>query len=197
MTVYYLNSDEVTEAQLELWEKQMSDEKRLSVSAMKNEKKRKLRIMADSLCRNAIGQICGASDVELAYDKLGKPFAKGLPVHFSVSHSGNYAVCAVSDSEIGIDIEKIRPINHRTAERFATEGEKKYISTKPDAFFEIWTLKEAYFKCIGTGLGADIKNVSFKVENGSVTCSEEGFDLLFHEIDSGYICSICKKRLVR
>ena len=126
------------------------------------------------------------------YEK-GKPYVKGLPVCFSISHSGDYAVCVVSDEEIGIDIEKIRPINKRVADKFATEKEKEYILSSSNGFFEIWTLKEAYFKCIGTGLGKDIKEVSFDISDNNIAFSKSGYEFTFCDINKNYICSICKK----
>ena len=49
------------------------------------------------------------------------------------------------------------------------------------------------FLTFGTGLGADIKNVFFDIDNNGIKCSEEGYDCLFHEIAEGYICSTCEK----
>lgn len=195
MKIYHYNIADADKERLNRWFEQMSREKKQSVSQMKVESKKNLRIAADALCRNAISDFCGISPAEIVfeYSANGKPYAKGLPVHFSVSHSGDIAVCAVSDSEIGIDIEKIRLVNHKASERFATENEQEYIRNNENGFFEIWTLKEAYFKCIGTGLGADIKKVSFDINGRDITCSESGFELSFIETDKNYICSICKK----
>lgn len=195
MKVYYFNISNASPEQLKLWYEQMSDERKQTVNRMKVEHKRSLRIAADALCRKAISEFCGISPDEIVfgYTEKGKPYAKGLPVYFSISHSGDIAVCAVSDCEIGIDIEKIRSINPRISDKFATEEENEYICTSENGFFEIWTLKEAYFKCIGTGLGKNIKNVSFKILENKIHCSKSGYEFSFYEISKDYICSICKK----
>lgn len=195
MELHFINITDIQSAQFDEWFEQMSEKRRHEVSRTASEKKRKLRIAADALCRRVIAEYCSVSPdaIVFEYGEKGKPYAKGLPVHFSISHSGNYAVCAVADSEIGADIEKIRAITPRAADRFATEAEKEYISASQNGFFEIWTLKEAYFKCIGTGLGSDIKSVSFEVCENRIICSEKGFELSFHEIDKNYICSVCIK----
>lgn len=195
MKIYQFNIKDADSEQLELWSEQMSDERRQAVNRMKVEHKKNLRIAADALCRKAVSDFCGISpaDIVFEYSEKGKPFVKGLPVYFSISHSGDFAVCAVSDCEIGIDIEKIRPVSLRVSDKFATEEENEYIRTSQNGFFEIWTLKEAYFKCIGTGLGKDIKNVSFEVSVNCIKCSESGYEFSFHEIDKEYICSVCKK----
>lgn len=195
MKIYSINVNSINEEQLCIWYEQMSSERKASVAKMQNAKKRKLRICADALCRKAISEFCGvpAEEIRFELSPAGKPYAKNLPVHFSISHSGDIAVCAVSKNEIGVDIEKIRTVNPRTYERFCTKSEAEYISTSENGFFEVWTLKEAYFKCIGTGLGADIKNVSFSVSEREIICSQAGFELCFADIEKDYICSVCKK----
>ena len=195
MKIYHFDIKNADKAMLDEWFEQMSAERKQAVSQMKVRHKRDLRIAADALCRKAISDFCNISpaDIEFEYNGNGKPFAKNLPVYFSISHSGDLAVCAVSDCEIGIDIEKIRDINLRVSDRFATDREKEYIRNYENGFFEIWTLKEAYFKCIGTGLGSDIKDVSFEINGKDISCSEDGYKFSFFEIDKNYICSICKK----
>lgn len=195
--IHRINLNDVAAEQLNEWFEQMSDEKKRSVSATKIKHKCNLRIVADGICRLAIAEFCAVSpaEIELGYNEHGKPFAKNLPVHFSISHSDDIAVCAVSDKEIGIDIEKIRDVNPRSAERFASEKEQEYIRKCEKGFFEIWTLKEAYFKCIGTGLGADIKNVTFDISEEGVACSESGYKLSFIQIETDYVCSVCEKMI--
>lgn len=195
MKIYHFDIKNADEAMLDEWFEQMSAERKQAVSQMKVRHKKNLRIAADALCRKAISDYCGIEQSKIIFEhtKAGKPFVKDLPVHFNVSHSGDMVVCAVSDCEIGIDIEKIRKVNPRSADKFATESEKEYISENENGFFEIWTLKEAYFKCIGTGLGSDIKTVSFDICENRIKCSADGFELSFVETDADYICSVCKK----
>ena len=195
MKIYSININDVSDGELRNQFEQMSDERKESVLRMQNAKKQKLRICADALCRKAISGFCGVNQAEIRFacSPSGKPYAENLPVCFSISHSGDVAVCAVSSHEIGIDIEKIRKVHPRTYEKFCTEDEADYIRSDENGFFRIWTLKEAYFKCIGTGLGADIKSVSFTIDGNKITCSEKGFELSFADAENGYICSICKK----
>lgn len=197
MKIYSINVNDLSDEDLRLGFEQMSDERKESVMRMQNKKKRNLRICADALCRKAISEFCGvnADEILIALSPFGKPYIKNLPVYFSISHSGDFAVCAVSNEEIGIDIEQIRQVHPRIHEKFCTESEAEYIRTTENGIFKIWTLKEAYFKCIGTGLGADIKSVSFSVAGDKITCSKNGFELSFAHIEKGYICSVCKKAI--
>lgn len=90
----------------------------------------------------------------------GKPYFINSPhVHFSLSHSGTMAMCAVSTQNVGADIQNIRTFKDEICKRFFTPTECDYIcessssEEKTDRFFEIWTLKEAYSKMTGGGIG--------------------------------------------
>ena len=162
------NIAELSDEQLGVWFNEMSDERKAETERIAVKEKRAAKIAADHLCRECIGNFCKADPKSIVFfkGKHGKPYAENLPVFFSISHSGNFAVCAVSELE--------------------------YI-TEERRLFEIWTLKEAYFKCIGTGLGADIKSVSFEICGNKIKCSQAGFSCSFYEVPEGYICSVCEK----
>lgn len=173
----------------------MDEKKRAETVTLPSDIKKKQKIAADMLCRQMIAKECGISPESIVFDKnqTGKPYVVNANVFFSISHSGNLVVCGVSENEIGIDIERTRDIRIKIAEKFANEAEVAYIGDDINRFFEIWTLKEAFFKCKGTGLGSDIKSVSFDVDNGNITCSENGYKLFFEKISNGYFCSVCIK----
>lgn len=194
MKIYFCNILKIPDSDLYCWYNDMSCERKEAVKKLLVPHKQKLKIAADHICRKAVSEFCGISpdQIKFSFGEYGKPYAVGLDVHFSISHSGDYAVCAVSDKEIGIDIEKIRKINPKTFERFASEKEIGYISSHQNGLFEIWTLKEAYFKCVGTGIGTDIKNVSFDITENGILCSEKGFVCRFVSVDGNYICAICE-----
>lgn len=86
-------------------------------------------------------------------DTNGKPhlYDGEEEIRFSLSHSGDYAVCAISDIPIGVDIEKIEDYKPEIASRFFNKSELKYIKDA-DTFYRIWTLKESYIKTVGLGL---------------------------------------------
>jgi 4'-phosphopantetheinyl transferase len=113
--------------------------------------------------------------LEFKYNSYGKPFL----VHydsllFSISHTDEMALCAVSDGgELGVDIEKKRPINCvEMAERFFSKLECKLftnlmLNQQQDGFFSCWTRKEAYIKAKGLGL-------SLPLDKFSVTLNPDG-----------------------
>jgi 4'-phosphopantetheinyl transferase len=81
-------------------------------------------------------------------------------VSFSISHSDGLATVAVaSDRLVGVDIERIRPIQEtlELAHRLLSRREYEHLlsvteSARSDAFLRLWTRKEAYVKAVGVGL---------------------------------------------
>lgn len=94
----------------------------------------------------------------------GKPFletpAHGRALRFSLSHSGEIALVAVSfGREVGVDVERVRPLDDFEGfiARYLSPLEREALARIPSgdrlrAFFETWTLKEAYLKACGDGL---------------------------------------------
>lgn len=94
-------------------------------------------------------------------NEYGKPYLENNGVYFNISNSDSVVVAAVSDKEIGIDIQKIK-YNEAIVNRTFTESEKQYLnksSDKKKAFTLIWTMKESYVKKLGIGVGYGLKNV--------------------------------------
>lgn len=193
MKIAFISSAEISDELLAEWLLEADESKRREISLMRQADKRRLRIAADHLCRTSAAEALGLSPAEVKFGKNehGKPITDGM--EFNLSHSGDIAVCAVSDKPIGIDIEALREIRPDAAKRFASAEELEYIGSDPRRLFEIWTLKEAYFKCVGTGIGSDIKSVTFTVDGDDIRCSEPGFTCKFISIADGYICSVCEK----
>ena len=103
---------------------------------------------------------------DIIFNEYGKPAFKSSKYFFNTAHSGKYAFCVVSDIQIGCDIEEIKEYKERVAERFFSEKERKYIEISPnkdEMFYRLWTLKESYLKCIGTGLSTALN--SFELDN--------------------------------
>lgn len=137
------------------------------------------------------------SDKKLRYTKYNKPYFEDQLIHFNISHSGDIVVCALSDQEIGIDIEFIRNIEIEDFKFIMTEKEWGKIvksSNKNDSFFDYWTQKEAVIKANGNGLATDLK--SFEISENITTVSNESFFLEEIKIDPKYKCYISQKEKV-
>ena len=99
-------------------------------------------------------------------EKYGKAYLSNYGnIYFNLSHSGKMVLCAISDMEVGADIEYIDPeIDLDIAKNyfFNTEYESIMKSENPsDEFFKYWVLKESYMKY--TGLGMNLSLNSFEI----------------------------------
>jgi 4'-phosphopantetheinyl transferase len=102
----------------------------------------------------------------------GKPRVSPLPgPHFNLSHSEGLVACAVSNElELGIDVE---PVDGKAPLEVArihfAPAEQSWIAALPRseqalAFWRVWTLKEAFIKATGRGLGQPLQDISFSFD---------------------------------
>ena len=74
----------------------------------------------------------------------GKPLFAGLSGRwFSLSHSGGLALCALSDSPVGVDVELVRPRRPRLPAYTLSEAELAAFDGSWEDFYRLWTLKES------------------------------------------------------
>lgn len=97
------------------------------------------------------------SKIEYIYNDYGKPYLKNLNLFFSISHSNGVVAVGVSDKEVGIDLELVRPVPFALVKKVLSMDElSKYQSLdekeKLEYFFSIWTKKEALVKKNGTSV---------------------------------------------
>ena len=103
-----------------------------------------------------------------------KPRLTAEGVHFSLSHSHGVMMAGFSDAEIGVDIEKVRPVRR---ERFA------FVDAADERdFFAKWTERESYLKYTGAGL----KDFRAPIPRGA---HFEHFDVF-----DGYDACVCAPR---
>lgn len=113
---------------------------------------RKRTLAGRYLLKKMIKEIYGRESFEISYNGNGKPELEFC--FFSISHSGNYAVCAVAETPVGIDIENTGRFRKRGKYMFFTDNETRYVNSADSArrFCIIWTRKEAYIKALGEPL---------------------------------------------
>jgi 4'-phosphopantetheinyl transferase len=133
-----------------------------------------LRIVLGKLLR------CAAQDIVIDIGINGKP-QLGTAVrtvnsavgklHFNVAHSGERALIAVADCDVGVDIEQLRPVSslEQIAKRYFHPHEiDSILSTPPseraNAFLRCWTCKEAVLKAFGRGIGSPLNEFAVKFQ---------------------------------
>ena len=161
------------------------------------------RLLGEALVRFALKKYWNLTSEDYRIDRgeKGKPFIVGVEnVFFNISHSGDYVVCAVSDREIGIDIEKRAKARMEVAGRFFNGEEvaqlKMLEEDKQDQlFFNYWSVKESFLKYIGTGLARPLNSFIVSFSGGGVSLFERGNKLPLYvhacPVDDGYACHVC------
>ncbi len=160
---------------------------------------RKLSVCAGLLLGHALKE-AGTDNYEIKIGDNGKPYISGGPC-FNLSHSGQMAICAVSDFEVGCDIEKISEAREDIAKRFFAPCEYEALMSyaagpcRDEFFFRLWTLKESYIKYTGRGLGTGLDTFAIKADDPiEFLYGAENVPYLTHysEIE-GYSLSVCSE----
>jgi 4'-phosphopantetheinyl transferase len=133
------------------------------------EKDRRLFVLGRAMLRTVLGSVLEipGADVPLVVSASGKPkLPGGNGPAFNLSHSGIYAVMAVSRGrQVGIDIEMRRSDSDflAVAREYFSAAELARLDACPAQaeafFFRYWTLKEAYLKATGAGLAGLLRHL--------------------------------------
>jgi 4'-phosphopantetheinyl transferase len=135
-------------------------------------------IQAHGVVRQILADYANADAATLMFarNRHGKPHlappANGPALQFSVSHSGEYCMLAVRlDQPVGIDVEQVRDLPQALdiAQGYFTSAESGALAAlqganRLDAFFALWTHKEATVKGLGVGLAANLGRVEFDLD---------------------------------
>ena len=109
---------------------------------------------------------------QIAYTERGKPYFPEEKLHFSITHTKNYAFCVLSDRPVGIDAEELsRKINPALAKKILSPGELRQYETAEDknkALLTFWVLKEAEAKCTGEGIRIHPRHTDFSLNDPRV-----------------------------
>lgn len=107
-----------------------------------------------NIVKMAATQFLNIKECDLNFEKgdYGKPYLKGFPnFHFNISHSGNFLAVAFGSKPVGVDIETVKDINLKIADRRFADEEKAFVKDNK-TFLTVWTRKEAYAKQFGSCL---------------------------------------------
>jgi 4'-phosphopantetheinyl transferase len=135
---------------------------------------RTLFALTRAVLRNLLGEVMGVSPAEIVFAQgpYGKPLLTGTSgPHFNVSHSGAWALIGFSDRRpIGVDIEFMRAAGDelKLARSFFSDAEYRHLAgleatARLQAFYQIWTCKEAVLKAYGAGISEHLKNFSVQL----------------------------------
>ena len=136
---------------------QLEPVRRKHIDGLAVEDDRKRSVAAELLARRALAEKlgCDSARVPIKHDEDDKPYLESGEWYVSLSHSGQYAVCAVGEKPLGVDVEVIRTAEEKFMRRVCSEREFDYVRPYEEGgflrFWECWTAKEALFKLTGKG----------------------------------------------
>ena len=178
-----------------------SVERRQKVDKYRFEKDRYLSLGADMLMRYILHEANIAYDhVNIKTNTFGKPYFEDINLNFNISHSGDWVICAISDVEVGCDIERIQSADLQIAKQFFCADEYLHIfqqaseAERERLFYRYWTLTESFIKATGKGMNIPLN--AFHIELGENICIKQSVDQCkysfteFSDI-SGYCCAVC------
>jgi len=125
-------------------------------------------VAARAFLRGVLARCLGADAAALRFGATahGKPHltAPATSLHFNLAHSGGVALLAVTgDGPVGVDVERVRADLDLDgiARRFFRPEEAAALAAlspaqRTEAFFAVWTRKEALLKALGKGIAGGV-----------------------------------------
>lgn len=173
------------------------------ILARQNEEDRRRSLAGYMLARRYTAAFCNKKPEEMEFDfgEHGKPFVVNGRVHYNLSHCQNYVVLAVSEKPIGVDVEVVREFSALVAQKKFTEQEVEYIAaagregrSMQQAFYEIWTAKEAYLKYTGEGLYGGLNALTLKAENNHLVPENQAVQLSYDGSIPGAVIAVVQSQ---
>lgn len=172
------------------------------IQRLRNPRDRLRTALGEIMVRAIIAHRTGNqySQVDILTDKLGKPYVENNSLHFNISHSGCWAVAAISSHRVGIDIQEHRSVDIPAMCKYLAPKEKEYILTSPNYhthhFYRIWVLKESYLKCRGQGLYQSLKSFCVYFDKKNQPLLEDTVPVVFfkeYHLAAGFSLAVCSE----
>jgi 4'-phosphopantetheinyl transferase len=165
----------------------LSDEELEQQRAFRADSPRRLHLVARGLQRTVLSRFVpqvSPRDWRFERGASGRPsIAPGHAVglDFNIAHTTGLVAMAVgAGMRLGVDIESFeRRRSLQIARRYFSAREIAALEALPPAgqprrFVELWTLKEAYLKAIGTGIAGGLGSMTFELRDGGISFERPG-----------------------
>ena len=187
--LYFIEFSNENFSEYEKYAEFLTSDKKARIQNFRFNADKKLSLFSDLFVRYITCKELGLGNSDLSFTKnsFGKPYLADFPnFQYNISHTKNAILIGVSEKPIGVDIEKIKNSDLKIAERFFCKKELEHIISSDgydQAFYEIWTKKEAYIKWIGKGL-------SLPLNSFDITSPEINRMLNIFKVND-YILAVC------
>ena len=183
--IYYMSAEEIREEQWEMLLELVPQSRREAIEVIRRRGDRACSLCAGLLLAYARRRKQIPADAPEYKEAHGRPCLDYGSWDYNLSHTSHWAVCAIGDERLGIDMEETERFrdhedrNRRLLEHIANEAEREcFEGTEADrenALARIWTRKEAHAKRIGNGILMDFPSIdTLKEEEYLTVYPEEG-----------------------
>lgn len=208
MKIYAARTYELSAADEERLCKLLDRDRIGKLLTLKNRKERARSIFAGLLLRYAFLQAGHDEEAwqhaEIVKGEYGKPHMEGYDdFHYSLSHSGEWSICAADTVPVGADIQEMRSWKLRLAERFYHKDEYNRLLALEESdqdrqtaeFYSMWAAKESAAKLSGRGIGAGISHYVTDADYRSIHDIGQGQVIPIRRYDTlqGYIVCVCSE----
>jgi 4'-phosphopantetheinyl transferase len=155
----------------------LDEEERERAARFRFERDRDRFVTHHAHTRRVLARYLGVAPAAVVFEvgPNGKPGLDATSgIAFNTSRSGGLSVVAVSRGHVGIDVERVRPIDDALplADGLFTKAERRSLGGTPSsardpAFLALWTRKEAVVKAFGSGLSAPLDSFDVVASDGT------------------------------
>jgi len=186
--VWHLDPDAaIGEAQLAACRALLDEEELRRCARLRGEVRQRGFAVSHALVRSALSRCTQVAPQQwrFARGEHGRPEIaepRGHRLRFNLSHTAGLAACGVArEVDLGIDVEAGARLREpqKLASRFFAPAEAAALRALPPAaqrgrFLDLWTLKEAYLKARGEGLGKRLREAAFDFDAAGVPTARLG-----------------------
>lgn len=183
---------------LATWQPLLSDSRIQKIKQCKTDEQAKQCLGVELLLCYAMNQEYSTTQFPLVYKRQGngKPYFETDEIYFSLSHSGRYVACAVSNMPIGVDLQTHNTANKQTIEKVLTKNQLDMIKLLPPAkqktaLYDFWTLKESIYKCTGEGSVRTPIEFEFHNAGGRLGITYKDYNLNYYNILPNCSLGVC------
>lgn len=210
---YLLNRKELEKINYD--EAILTERRKEKISKLKHEDDKQLSACVELLLIHALKELDPEVELPLKITEeesgnllLDTPVKGYEKLYFNLSHSKDYAVCAVCNEPVGVDIESVKTKEVAHMDRILHEKENQILGfitnseEKKKYFYECWVIKESYLKNLGCGLS--VRPSNFMIDEDVLETTEKGLQKRYVHVyranevknadwhfDAGYRFAIC------
>lgn len=152
---------------------------REKIDAKQDENSRLQSLAGYIMLYRAFDELDYEKPIKITFNQHGKPMCDKC--FFSISHSEDRVICAVSDKPIGVDIQKIKRVKQRNEYKFFNKQECDYVNQETDGvsqrYIEVFSKKEAAIKMLGLSMSHASSVDTFSEKYCFSQKTDEGFFL--------------------